>query len=355
MRLLPRIKVSKKAGLPPGTLIHVGEKKLESVRIGLIDYNEEEIELRELKSIDECFPYLDRSSITWVNIDGLHDIEVINKIGSHFDLHPLVLEDILNTEQRPKLDDMDEYLFVVAKMIYYNPDNNQVKFEQISIVFGKNFVLTFQEDAGDVFDPVRERLRKGKGRIRKMGADYLMYTLLDALVDSYYNVLERIGDRVENLEDDLMESPEPETLQVIHNMKRELVFLRRSVWPIREIIGSLERGESDLISDVTKIFYRDVYDHTIQVIDTIETCRDIVSGMMDLFLSSVSNRMNEVMKMLTVIATIFIPLTFIAGIYGMNFEFMPELKLHWGYPAVWGVMVVIGILMLVWFKKKKIL
>jgi magnesium transporter len=298
---------------------------------------------------------MDKPEITWVNIDGLHDIDVINKIGNQFNLHPLVLEDILNTQQRPKLDDMEDYLFVIAKMIYYNPEDDRGKFEQISFVLWKNLVLTFQEDIGDVFEPVRERLRKGKGRIRKMGADYLMYTLLDALVDSYYDVLEKVGDRVENLEDELINSPEPDTLQVIHKMKRELVFLRRSVWPLREIIGSLERGESDLIDEKTLIYYRDVYDHTIQVIDTIETCRDIVSGMMDLFLSSVSNRMNEVMKMLTVIATIFIPLTFIAGIYGMNFEFMPELKWHWGYPVVWAGMIVIGIVMFFWFKRKKIL
>jgi magnesium transporter len=202
---------------------------------------------------------------------------------------------------------------------------------------------------------VRERLRKGKGRIRKMGPDYLIYTLLDAIVDSYYGVLEKIGEKVENLEGDLMYSPEPETLRVIHHMKRELIFLRRSVWPLREIIGSLGKGESGLIGEKTTIFYRDVYDHTVQVIDTIETCRDIVSGMMDLFLSSVSNRMNEVMKMLTVIATIFIPLTFIAGIYGMNFEYMPELKWHWGYPTVWATMAVIGLLMVLWFKRKKFL
>jgi magnesium transporter len=219
----------------------------------------------------------------------------------------------------------------------------------------ENFVISFQENIGDVFDPVRERVRKGKGRIRKMGSDYLTYTLLDAIVDSYFSVLEKIGEKVESLEEDLVESPEPETLQVIHHMKRELVFLRRSIWPLREIVGSLGKGESSLIDEKTIIFYRDVYDHTIQVIDTIETCRDIVSGMMDLFLSSVSNRMNEVMKMLTIIATIFIPLTFIAGIYGMNFEYMPELKYHWGYPLIWIVMVVIGILMVFWFKRKKIL
>ncbi len=355
MRLFIQKKVIKKAGSPPGTLIHLGEKKLENAIIKLINYSEESFEEKELDSIDECVPYKEKHGVTWVNIDGLHDIDIINSIGAQFNLHPLVLEDILNTGQRPKLDDMEDYLFIVAKMIYYNPDDDRMKFEQISFLLWENFVITFQEDIGDVFDPVRERLRKGKGRIRKMGSDYLLYTLLDALVDSYYGVLEKIGEKVESLEEDLMDSPNPDTLQVIHHMKGELVFLRRSVWPLREIIGSLEKDELNLISEKTTIFYRDVYDHTIQVIDTIETCRDIVSGMMDLFLSSVSNRMNEVMKKLTVIATIFIPLTFIAGVYGMNFEFMPELKWHWGYPAVWTGMIIVGIVMFLWFKRKKIL
>lgn len=355
MRLFIKKKVSKKAGLPPGTLVHVGERKLEKARIWLIDYNANAVEERELTSIDECFAYRDKPGITWVNINGLHDLDLINKIGSKFNLHPLVLEDIVNTEQRPKLDDMDDYLFVVAKMIYYNQNGDIIKFEQISFVLWENFVLSFQEDIGDVFDPVRERIRKGKGRIRKMGPDYLLYTLMDALVDSYYGVLEKIGEKVENVEVELMDSPEPETLQVIHHMKRELVFLRRSVWPLREIIVRFEKSESGLIDEKTVIFYRDVYDHTVQVIDTIETCRDVVSSMMDLFLSSVSNRMNEVMKMLTIIATIFIPLTFIAGIYGMNFENMPELGWHWGYPAALICMLIIGILMLFWFKRKKIL
>jgi magnesium transporter len=355
MRLFSRKKVSKKAGLPAGTLIHVGEKKLDKVKISLIDYTENSFEERELTAVDEFLRYKEAPGITWINIDGLHDIEIINKIGEEFTLHPLVLEDILNTEQRPKLDDMDEYLFIVAKMIYYDEDIDHLKFEQISLIMWENFVLSFQEDIGDVFEPVRERLRKGKGRIRKMGSDYLMYTLLDSLVDSYYGVLEKIGERVEKLEEDLMESPEPDTLQVIHHMKRELVFLRRSVWPLREIIGRLEKGESGLIGKKTMIFYRDVYDHTVQVIDTIETCRDIVSGMMDLFLSSVSNRMNEVMKMLTVIATIFIPLTFIAGIYGMNFEYMPELKWNWGYPLALLFMGILGVLTFIWFRRKRFL
>ena len=227
MRLFIKKKVTKKAGSPPGTLIHLGEKKLENAIIRLIDYSDEWFEEKELKSIDECLPYMEKQSVTWVNIDGLHDVNLINEIGTQLNLHPLVLEDVLNTQQRPKLDDMEDYLFIVAKMIYYNPDDERMMFEQISLALWENFVLTFQEDIGDVFEPVRERLRKGKGRIRKMGSDYLMYTLLDALVDSYYGVLEKIGERVEELEGELIESPDPETLQVIHHMKRELVFLRR--------------------------------------------------------------------------------------------------------------------------------
>ena len=354
MKLFPK-KVSKKAGLPPGTLIHVGERKTENARISVLDYNESDIEERELKSIDECFVYKDKESVTWLNIDGLHDTDIINNVGEHFNLHPLVLEDILNTEQRPKMEDYEEYLFIVLKMLYYETETHQIKSEQLSLVLWKNFVISFQESMGDVFEPVRERLRKGKGRIRKAGSDYLLYTLMDAIVDNYFLVLENIGERVEELEEKLVGKPEPGVLNSIHDFKRELIYLRKSVWPLREVIGGLERGETDLIDEKTTIFLKDVYDHTIQVIDTLETYRDIVGGMMDLFLSSVSNHMNEVMKLLTVIATIFIPLTFIAGIYGMNFEYMPELKLHWAYPVALIVMLGIGILMLIWFRRKRFL
>jgi magnesium transporter len=348
-------KVSEKAGLPPGTLIHVGEQKLEKVKIRLIHYTDTMIEERELESIDECFPYRENHGITWINIDGLHDVEIINQIGTHFGIHPLVLEDILNTEQRTKLDDLDDYLFIVAKIFYFNPDDFRVRYEQISFIMFYNLILSFQEDIGDIFDPLRERLRKDRGRVRKMGADFLMYTLLDSMVDSYFSVLDGINEKVESIEEILLGAPEHDTLQVIHNIKRDLVTLRRSIWPLREIIGSLEKGESDLIDEKTRIFFKDIYDHTVLVIENIEICRDIVSGMMEMFLSSVSNRMNEVMKMLTVIATIFIPLTFIAGIYGMNFDYMPELHSKWGYPVILIMMVVAGLLMLVWFKKKKII
>jgi magnesium transporter len=353
--VVPRFvkRVSKKIGLSPGTLVHIGKKKIEKVRIRLIDYDEARVQEKEVKAIEECFPFKDLPTVTWVNVDGLHDIEVMEKIGKHFGLHPLVLEDILNTDQRPKIEDFDDYIFVVLKMLYFDEDQEEVRAEQISIILGSNFVLSFQERVGDIFNPLRERIRSGKGRVRKMGSDYLAYALLDSIVDHYFVVLEKLGEKIEDMEEELVSNPTPETLQTIHNLKREMIFLRKSVWPLREVVSSLERGESSLIKESTKIFLRDVYDHTIQVIDTVETFRDLLSGMLDIYLSSISNRMNEVMKVLTIFAAIFIPLTFIAGLYGMNFRFMPELEWHWGYPAVVVVMFAVGIFMLFYFRRKK--
>jgi len=346
-------KISKKSGLPPGTLVHVGEQRTERVRIRVLDYDEGHLEERDMASIDECFVYKDKPTVSWINIDGLHQVDLIENIGKCFELHPLILEDILNTTQRPKLQDFEDYICLILKMITYDETKNQLHIEQVTLILGSNFVISFQETEGDVFDLVRERLRKGKGKIRKMGADYLAYALLDAIVDNYFIVLEKIGEEIESLEDELLEKPDPETVNGIHNLKRELIFLRKSVWPLREAVVGLEKGESPLIKDKTAIYLRDVYDHTIQVIDTIETFRDMVSGMLDVYLSSLSNKMNEVMKVLTIIATIFIPLTFIAGIYGMNFKDMPELEWPYGYPMVWVVMILIGIVMLMYFRKKK--
>jgi magnesium transporter len=347
-------KVSRKIGLSPGALVHVGKKKIEKVRIRLIDYDEVQLQEKEPKTIEDCFPFKDLPTVTWVNIDGLHDIEIMEKIGKHFGLHPLVLEDILNTEQRPKLEDFDDYIFVVLKMLHYDESEGEIRAEQISIILGSNFVLSFQERVGDIFNPLRERIRNAKGRVRKMGPDYLAYGLLDAIVDNYFVVLEKLGEQIEGMEEELVTNPTPETLQKIHNLKREMIFLRKSVWPLREVVSRLERGESPLIKEATGIYLRDVYDHTIQVIDTIETYRDMLSGMLDIYLSSISNRMNQVMKVLTIIATIFIPLTFVAGIYGMNFEYMPELKWHWFYPkAFWLVMLGVAALMLVYFRRKR--
>lgn len=346
-------KVSRKAGLPPGALIHVGEKKIEQIRISLIDYNETQFEERECDTIEDCFVYKEKSTITWINITGLHEVSIIEKLGKVYDIHPLVLEDILHTDQRPKMEDFEDYLFIILKMLSYDEGEQQIQTEQCSLILGPNFVITFQEKEGDVFDSIRERLRKQKGRLRREGPDYLAYALIDAIVDHYFIILEKIDETMEQLEEELTENPGPETMKMIHHLKRELIFLRKSVWPLREVVGSLEREELRLIQEKTTIFLRDVYDHTIQVIDTIETFRDMVSGMLDLYLSIISNRMNEVMKVLTIIATIFIPLTFIAGIYGMNFEFMPELRWHWSYPVVWIVMIVIGVLMLIYFRKKR--
>ena len=346
-------KTSKKAGLSPGTLVHIGEKKVEKTRITIIDYDADQFQEKEVKTIEECFPFKDTPTVTWINIDGLHEVQVIEKIGKHFAIHPLIQEDILHTGQRPKMEDMESYIFVVARMLFYNDETGEVESEQVSLILGPNYVISFQEKEGDIFDAVRERIRNGKGRIRKMKADYLAYALVDTLVDNYFIILEKLGEKIEGMEDELVANPTPETLQTIHTMKREMIFLRKSVWPLREVISSLERGESSLIYESTGMYFRDVYDHTIQVMDTVETFRDMVSGMLDTYLSSVSNRMNEVMKVLTIIATIFIPLTFVAGIYGMNFEFMPELKWHWGYFAVLGLMVVMFIGMVVYFKRKR--
>ncbi|HIJ53178.1 MAG TPA: magnesium/cobalt transporter CorA [Planctomycetes bacterium] len=355
----PVKKRSKKAGLPPGTLVHIGEKKAESVKISYFDYDEQNFQEKQVSNIEECFPFKTTPTVTWINIDGLHDVEIIEKLGKQFELHPLVLEDVLHTEQRPKYEDFDKYIFIVLRMLQYNEKIQDIESEQVSLILGANFVISFQERIGDVFDFVRERLRNAKGKIRKMGSDYLAYALLDAIVDSYFAILEKFGERIESMEEKLVTNPTEKTLQLIHNMKREMISLRKSIWPLREVISGVQRSESSLISETTGLYLRDVYDHTIQVIDTVESFRDMVSGMLDIYLSSISNKMNAVMKVLTIIATIFIPLTFIAGIYGMNFNpekspwNMPELNWYWGYPAVCLIMAVVAVIMLVYFRRKK--
>jgi len=344
---------SKKAGLPPGTVVFVGEKKVEEIRITLIDYDENQYAEREIENIEESFPYKDTPSISWINIDGVHQVDIIEKLGDHFVLHPLLQEDVVNTHQRPKLDEFDDHLFIVLKMFSFNEVENELEGEQISLIVGSNFVISFQERQGDVFEQVRERLRKGKGRIRKKGSDYLAYALIDAIVDSYYTILEGLGENIESLQEELVSEPKQEDLQIIQHLKRDMLFFRKSVWPLREVIGGLARSESTLIKEDVLVYVRDVYDHVIQAIDTIETFRDMLSAMLDIYLSSVGNRMNEVMKVLTIIATIFIPLTFLAGIYGMNFKYMPELEWRYAYLFFWIVVAVVLIAMVAWFKRKK--
>ena len=346
-------KTSDKAGLPPGSLVHVGEKKIEHTKISVIDYNETQHDELVVKTVEECFPFKDSPTVTWINIDGLHDTDVIKNIGNHFGLHSLVQEDILHTGQRPKLENLDDYIFVTLKMLDYDTESEEVNAEQVSLILGRNFVISFQERAGDIFYFVRNRIRNGRGRIRRRGADYLFYALIDSIVDNYFSILERYGERLEILEEELTENPTRETLHVIHALKKEMILLRRSVWPLRELISGMEREESTLISEPIHVFIRDLYDHTIQVIDSVDTMKEILSGLQDLYLSSVSNKMNEVMKVLTIFASIFIPLTFFAGIYGMNFEHMPELKLRWAYPALWIFLISVALGLLSYFRRKK--
>jgi len=347
-------KRSRKAGLPPGTLIHIGEKKVEEPQITIFDYDDQHVEEREVKAIEECFAFKDKSTITWINVEGVHQVETVEKLGECYGFHPLVMEDILNTDQRPKMEIYGDYIYIVLKMMYGGDIKHPIEIEQVSLILGSNFVVSFQEGKeGDVFNPVRERIRNGKGLIRKMGSDYLAYSLLDTIVDHYFLILETLGEKAELLEEELMTSPTNKTLQEIQKFRNEISSVRRAVWPLREVTIGLERKESPLIKETTEIYLRDVYDHTVQVMDTIEVYREMLSGMLDIYLSSVSNRLNSVMKVLTIIATIFMPLTFLAGIYGMNFKYMPELEWRWGYPAVWTIIVLIGVSMLIYFKKKK--
>jgi len=346
-------KKSKKAGLSPGSLIHIGEKKTDEIKIALINYDQEQLLEKEVSTIDEVFPYRDSPPVSWINVDGLHEVKVVEKMGAHFGIHPLVLEDVVNTGQRTKAEEFENYIYIVLKMLIFDKTVDHITAEQVSLILGPHFLISFQEKEGDVFDQVRERIRKARGRIRKLGCDYLAYALMDAIVDHYFVILEKLGDKIEALEEQLLDKPAPQILSEIHHLKREIIFFRKQVWPLREVISSLIKEPSELIQETTDIFLRDVYDHTIQVIDTIESFRDVLSGLSDLYLSTISNRMNEVMKVLTIMATIFIPLTFIAGIYGMNFEFMPELKWHWAYPGLWLVLILIFVSMLAWFKKKE--
>lgn len=355
-------KRSKKAGLPPGSLVLIGEQRPEPVRITALDYDEASCSETRGASVDACVALKDTPPVTWIHVEGLA-VDVVRRLGEGFGLHPLTQEDLLNTDQRPKFEDYGGYLFIVLKM--FSPaaegaaQNGDAVSEQVSLMVGPRWVLSFTERACPVFDAVRERLKAGTGKVRRLGADYLAYSLIDMVVDNYFVALEATGEAVETLEEQLVQNPGPEVLREVYRLKHSLIFLRKSVWPLREVISALTRSESPIIEDATKLYLRDVYDHTIQVIDIIETYRDMASGMLDMYLSSISNRMNEVMKVLTIIATIFIPLTFIAGLYGMNFNTqtspwnMPELEQPFGYPMVLLLMLSVAVAMLYFFKRKR--
>jgi len=346
-------KRTKKTGLPSGTLVYTGEKRDEQVKIHVINFDEANFQESELDSIDACIPYKDKPGVTWINVDGVHNVPLLEKLGDCFGLHRLVMEDIANTDQRPKTEDYGDYLYIVLKMLSAGM-NGEIVTEQLSLVLGANFVLSFQEGIeGDVFPLIRERLRSGKGRVRKMGADYLAYSLLDAVVDNYFVILEKFGDKIESIETELIGNPTQQTVQRIYQLKREMIFLHNAVWPLREVVSNIGKHESPLIKEATAPYLRDVYDHVVHIIDSVDIYREMLSSMLDMYLSSVSNRLNEVMKVLTAISLIFMPLTFIVGVYGMNFKYMPELEWRYGYFITLLAMLGIGVVMLLYFKRKK--
>jgi magnesium transporter len=345
-------KRGRKVGASPGTLVHIGEASTAETQMRLISYNETELHDHLIDTPDNCRIQKNSKLTWWFNIDGVHQTSVIQTLGSNFGLHALVMEDILNTDHRPKIENHDDYLYIVLKMLQYDEEAAETRTEQLSLILGDNYVLAFQERTGDVFDGIRKRLSSGRS-IRHKGADYLAYALIDAIVDNYFVLLEKFGDQVELLEEELLSNPTPRTLSRIHHFKREMLLLRKAVWPLREILSSLARDESSLICAETRMYLRDVYDHTIHIIDTIETIRDLLSGMLDLYVSSVSQRMNEIMKVLTIFASVFMPLTFIAGVYGMNFHYMPELTLPWAYPATLIFMLLVAVGLVSFFKWKK--
>jgi magnesium transporter len=341
-----------KVGLPPGTLVHTGERKVEKVGISVFDYDEHDVSHSEFEDIEDAISSPSRQ-VKWININGLHDLKLIERIGKHYKIHPLVLEDIVHTSQRPKMEDFDGNIYVVLKMFTIDDKTSEITWEQISLILGDGYVLSFQEQNGDVFDYVRERILTSKGRIRKMNGDYLLYALVDSIIDNYFVILEAISDNIEILHQQATTEPNEKLLQNIHETKRQMLLIKKAVWPLRELISGLQKCESPLIDDSIQPFLRDVYDHIVQIIDTTETLREMTSGILEIYLSTVSNRMNSVMQVLTVIATIFIPLTFVAGIYGMNFENMPELSWKLSYPwGFWTVITLLILIMLSYFKKK---
>ena len=350
---IPSIKRKKKVGLPPGTLIYTGEKVTEKTKIKLTDYAEDRFNLDEFQEIQMDLTKIEKPFIRWIDIYGLAQVKVIEEIGHQFKLHPLVLEDILSPNQRPKLEDFGNYIFVVLKKLSWNQEQEDFEYEQISLILGENYVISFQERDTNLFNPIYERIQVPKGKVRVMGADYLYYVLIDIVIDDYFVVIEKVGENIENIEDILIKNPEPETLQLIYRLKRSSIELRKSIWPIREVISKLQREQSNLIGDELQIYLRDIYDHIFRISDLLENYRDIIFGMLDMYLSSVSNKMNDIMKVLTIISTVFIPLSFLAGFYGMNFLYMPELKNPSAYPILIMIMVSVALVMVYFFKRKK--
>jgi len=346
------VRTSEKRGLPPGSLVYVGEHPPIAPVITAIRYGPTEgYEERPSCTIDDAFPIDPAWPVTWVDVVGL-DPATVRAIGDRLKVHPLILEDMLNTRTRPKFEVFDDYVYLSLKTIALEAPDGRIGVEQVSIVLGRNVVISIQEAPGDVLEPVRNRIRRDT-RIRQLGADYLAYALVDVVVDGYYAVLERLDERGEYLEEQVLVQPTPDTLRDVHELKRNMVEFRHALWPLRELVLRVERESTPLIDQSVIIFYRDIYDHTVQMIETVESLRDVVAGMLDIYLSSVSYRLNEIIKVLTIFSTIFMPLTFIVGVYGMNFRYMPELEYHWSYPILWVVMIAITAIMLLYFRRRR--
>lgn len=338
-------------GAPPGTLFYNGEARTEQVKITLIEYNENEFFESEYFEISKCLSDVRPNMVKWINVDGIHKTEIVEQLGKAYDIHPLTLEDIVHVDQRPKFEDYDHYVVAMMKMIQYT---TEVESEQLAIILLENTVISFQEpQSGDAFDIIRNRLRQNKGRVRRLDADYLAYALMDAVVDLYFTTIERIGDKIEDIEEAIISDSNGKSLKELYHLKREMIYLRKQVWPMRDMINNMVRSETNLINPTSDIYLRDLSDHVTRIIDTVETYRDLLSGIMDIYLSTNANKMNEVMKVLTIMSSIFIPVTFIAGVYGMNFDNMPELKTQNGYFITCGVMLAMIVGLLIYFRRKK--
>lgn len=344
---------SEKTGLPPGSLVYVGKSTTKEPIITIIDYNKDSIEEKKVYDAKFKFKSEDKEKVRWINVEGIHEVELIEEIGRQFDFHPLLLEDILNTHQRPKVEDYGKYEAIFLRMTFWKEDKKIVEQEQTTLIIGENYVISLQENEQNEYDLIRERLKKGYGKIRSAGADYLLYALIDIVIDNYFLIMDKIGEQIESIEDEIEEDPSENTSQKIHHFKRVSVSFRKAIWPLREVINKLQRGDSELILDTTQIYLRDLYDHVIQIIDNTETFRDLISGLRENYISHVSNRMNQIINVLTIISTIFIPLSFLAGLYGMNFVYMPELQNPMGYFILLIVMGSIAAVMLTFFRHKK--
>ncbi len=344
-------KRSKKTGLPPGSIVHIGNEKKHAVTMASIRFGAEKITEEKILSIDEISATPPSLETQWLHIDGIHDTALIDTLGKKLSIHSLILEDIVNTEQRPKFDNTPPFFYVVAKMLTFDDKTGKIHSEQASLLIENNRVITFVEDPGDVFDAVRARIRSG--RMRNQGADFLFYSLLDSIIDNYFGIMEKMGDEIDRLENEIVLHPSSKSVVKVHHLKKDLLFLRKSIWPMRDVLSELWHSQSDLITEKTRLYIRDVYDHTLYMVDTLETYRDLIAGLMETYRAGLSQHMNEIMKVLTIISTLFMPLTFIVGLYGMNFKYMPELEWHFGYLFAWGTLILSGLSMYLFFRHKK--